>query len=201
MSIPSDLPPSNAAASTDLVGGPSRWTRGAVRTTVATPILDLQHVRYRHPQRGTERDFVCLAAPDWANVVAVTTDRQIVLVRQFRFGIDELSLEIPGGVVEAGEDPVVAGVRELAEETGYAGGVARMLGTVHPNPAIQCNHFHAVLVEGVTRSQALAWDADEEIETLTAPVEEVLAWARSGRITHSLCLCALFLYEPIWRKW
>lgn len=149
--------------------------------------------------RGNERDFVCLSAPDWVNVVAVTNDGKIVLVRQFRFGTDDLSLEVPGGVMEAGEDPVTAGVRELAEETGYAGGTARLLGTVHPNPAIQNNRFHAVLVEGVERTRALDWDADEELEILTAPVEQVLADARSGRITHSLCLCALFLFEPLWR--
>lgn len=178
---------------------PHRWQRGRVTTTAATPILDLQHVRYRHPVRGTERDFVCLSAPDWVNVVAVTTEGQIVLVRQFRFGTDALSLEVPGGVIEAGEDPVAAGVRELAEETGYAGGQARLLGTVHPNPAIQNNRFHAVLVEGVARTRGLEWDEDEELEVLTAPVEQVFADARAGRITHSLCLCALFLFEPLWR--
>lgn len=199
MSAASLPPASPGPEKSGAPSGPHRWQRGSVRTTAATPILDLQHVHYRHPQRGTERDFVCLSAPDWVNVVAVTTDGHIVLVRQFRYGINDLSLEVPGGVIEAGEDPVAAGVRELAEETGYAGGTARLLGTVHPNPAIQNNRFHAVLVEGVTRSQALAWDPDEELEILTAPVADVLAWARTGRITHSLCLCALFLYEPQWR--
>jgi ADP-ribose pyrophosphatase len=179
--------------------GPSRWVRGRERSLAATRILDLREVRYRHPGRGTEGDFTVIAAPDWVNVLALTPEGHLVLVRQFRFGIGAFSLEVPGGVIEAGEDPLAAGVRELAEETGFAGGPARLLGSVHPNPAIQNNRCHLVLVEGAVRSGAVAWDPDEEIETTTAPVAEVLAWARSGRITHSLVLCALFHFEGWWR--
>ena len=133
-------------------------------------------------------------------MVALTPDGRLVLVRQFRFGRDDFSLEIPGGIIEAGEDPVAAAVRELAEETGFTGGRTRMLGSVHPNPAIQNNRCHLVLVEGAVRSQEMAWDPDEEIAVSTAPVDEVLAWARDGRITHSLVLCGLFLFEGWWRE-
>ena len=165
----------------------------------ATPVLELRGVRYRHPGRATEKEFTVIAAPSWVNVLALTTDGRLVLVRQFRFGIDDFSLEIPGGVVNAGEDPIAAGLRELSEETGYAGADARLLGSVHPNPAIQNNRCHLVLVENAELRVASAWDADEEIAVTTAPVEEVLAWARSGRISHALVLNALLYFEPIWR--
>lgn len=174
--------------------GPSRWERRGVRTIASTRVFDLCAVSYFHPKRGIEKEFTCLMPPDWVNVVPVTTEGRIVLVRQFRYGTNDFSLEVPGGVIESGEDPVVAGVRELTEETGYAGGHARLLGSVHPNPAIQSNRCHAVLVDGVSLSQPLDWDADEEIETLTASLEEVLAWVKEGKITHSLSLCALMLY-------
>ncbi|MBI5768122.1 MAG: NUDIX hydrolase [Verrucomicrobia bacterium] len=179
--------------------GPSRWEILGQKIQAKTVVFDLQSVRYRHPVRGTEKDFVVIRAPDWVNVLALTRDGQLVLVQQFRFGIDALSLEIPGGVMEAGEDPVEAGLRELREETGFTGKNARLLGSVHPNPAIQANRCHLVLVEGAERTAALEWDDTEEIEVATRPVDEVLAAARDGRITHGLVLNALFLLEPHWR--
>ncbi|MSU70086.1 MAG: NUDIX hydrolase [Opitutaceae bacterium] len=177
---------------------PVRWEKQGRRELASTRVLDLHSVRFRHPVRGTERDFVVVDAPDWVNVIALTPGGHLVLVRQFRYGIDAFSLEIPGGVVERGEDPLVAGVRELREETGYVGASARLLGQVQPNPAIQSNRCHLVLVEAAVRSAATAWDHDEEIAVSTAPVETVFGWARDGRITHALVLNALWLFEPVW---
>ncbi len=178
-------------------GEPSRWVREGERTLVSTRILELKSVRFRHPVRGTERDFTVAHAPDWVNVVAHTPGGDIVLVRQFRFGSQELSLELPGGVIEAGEDPVVAGVRELGEETGYGGGKVTYLGSVNPNPAIQDNKCHFVLVEGAVPTTGLDWDEDEEIQVSTAPVDQVLAWARQGVISHALSVAALMLFEGV----
>ncbi len=178
---------------------PSRWEKLASESRLTTRIFDVLSVQYRHGPRDRTRDFTVIKAPDWVNVIALTTDRQLVLVRQFRFGIDEFSLEVPGGVIETGEDPIVAGMRELAEETGYSGADARLLGSVNPNPAIQSNHCHLVLVENVRKTHELEWDEDEEINVLTKPVDEVYALARNGGITHALVLNALFLFEPRWR--
>jgi 8-oxo-dGTP pyrophosphatase MutT (NUDIX family) len=163
-------------------------------------VFDVLHARYRHPGRGRERDFVVIQAPDWVNVIALTPDLRLVLVRQFRFGIDDFSLEIPGGVMEPGEDPLAAAQRELREETGHTGQSARILGGVHPNPAIMNNVCHLVLIEQAARNAALHWDHDEEIEILTAPVDDVYAWARAGRIRHALVLDALLLFEPVWER-
>jgi len=179
---------------------PSRWEKLGDHSLAATRIFDLREARYRHPVRGSEREFVVIAAPSWVVAVPLTTDGRLVLVNQFRFGIDGFSLELPGGVVDLGEDPVDAGRRELAEETGFVGRAARLLGAVHPNPAIQNNTCHFVLIEEAVRTAAPDWDADEEIEVITAPVPQVLAWARSGRITHALTLNALLLFEPVWEK-
>jgi len=164
-----------------------------------TPILELRGVAYRHPGRSSGREFVLIASSDWVNVIALTPEGRIVLVRQFRFGTDDFSLEIPGGIIEAGEDPVAAGLRELEEETGYVGGKGRLLGSVRPNPAIQNNRCHLILVEGVTLSSSISWDPDEEIEVLTATVDEALGWARSGAINHALVVCGLFHYDQ-WRR-
>ncbi len=180
--------------------GPARWEKLGHTSLLKTRVFDVQSIRYRHPMRQTERDFIVMDSPDWVNVLALTPDHRLVLVRQFRFGVDAFSLEIPGGVMEPGEEPVAAGLRELQEETGYTGTGARLLGCVQPNPAIQSNRCHFVLVEQAVRSAAMAWDTDEEIEVTTALVEEVLAWARSGRITHGLVLNALLFLQPHWAE-
>lgn len=179
--------------------GPSRWEKLGESTQARTRIFDLLSARYRHPVRGTERDFVVMRAPDWVNVIALTADDQLVLVQQFRYGIGEFSLELPGGVIDAGEDPLTAGLRELREETGFAGAPAKLLGSVHPNPALQSNRCHFVFVEAAVNSHPLQWDADEEIHVVTQPVESVLALARAGGISHALVLNALFFFEPLWR--
>lgn len=187
--------------STPSASGPSRWERLGHTTQATTRVLDLLAVRYRHPVRGTEKEFVVVHPTDWCNVLALTPDGSLVLVRQFRFGIDTFSLEIPGGMMDDGEDPVTAAVRELREETGFEGTRARLLGSTHPNPAIQSNRCHYVLIEDAVRSAELEWDPDEEIEVTIVPAAEVLAHARAGGITHALVLNALFLFEPHWTAW
>ena len=193
---PSSASESNSSASP---GAPARWRRGEVRLLQRTRILDLNSVHFHHPRRDAHRDFVIVDAPDWVNVLAHTTDDRLVLVNQFRYGIDAFSWEIPGGVIEKGEDPVAAGVRELLEETGYEGKNARLLASVHPNPAFMSNRCHLVLVEDCRLVAPPSWDPDEEMEISALPVADVYARARAGGITHSLVLDALLFFEPIWR--
>jgi len=166
-----------------ITGEPSRWVREGGRLLLSTRVLDLWSLRYRHPVRGTQKDFIVARAPDWVNVVAVTPEDKIILVRQFRFGSNDLSLEIPGGVMEQGEDPIAAAVRELSEETGYGGGRVSLMGSVHPNGAVPTG--------------PMKWDHDEEIQVSAEGVPEVLALARKGGITHSLTIAALMFYEGV----
>lgn len=184
-----------------MADGPvSRWQRLSEKVIAATRIFELIGVRFRHPVRETEGDFVVIKAPDWVNIIALTSDHRMVLVKQFRFGIDDVSLEIPGGMVELGEDPVSTALRELEEETGYIGTNAKVLGVVHPNPAIQSNRCHLILVQDVKRLSKLSWDEDEELEVFTEEVERVYEYAAAGKITHSLVLDALLFFLPVWKE-
>lgn len=179
---------------------PAVWHRLGERVLLHTRIFDIKAVDYRHPQRDQGRDFLVIDASDWVNVLAVTPDRQMVLVNQFRFGVNALSWELPGGVIEKGEDPLAAGVRELEEETGFVGERASLLGWVHPNPAIMSNRCHIVVVEGAVCTRPLAWDPDEELQVTTVPGDDVYQRALAGEITHALVLNALLRFRPRWRE-
>ena len=179
---------------------PQRWHKLRSEPLATTRIFDVVRQFYRHPARAQEQDFFVINAPDWVNVVALTPDHRLVLVRQFRYGTNDFSLEIPGGIIDAGEDCIAAGVRELREESGYVGSSARLLGSVHPNPAMQNNRCHLVLVENARREAELDWDPDEQMEITTLPVDEVYAQAYAGGITHAMVLDALLLFTPHWEK-
>lgn len=162
------------------------WTLLSSRLLSDCHIFTLHADRYRLEPEGQSRDFYKLVAPDWVNVIAVTDDRQVVLVRQFRHGIGEVTLEIPGGMIDPDESPAEAAVRELEEETGYAGGKARQLGCVWPNPAIQSNHCYTFLVENAQRVSEPRPDPFERIEVLSRPLDDIPNLIRSGEIRHAL---------------
>ncbi|MDR1788819.1 MAG: NUDIX hydrolase [Opitutaceae bacterium] len=170
---------------------PRPWTPTGSKKLLRTRIFDVEERGYRRPGGG-EGKFVVLDAPDWVNVLALTPERRLVVVRQFRFGTAALSWEIPGGVMEPGEEPVSAGARELREETGLSAPAPRLLASVSPNPAFLANTHHIVLAENAAPDpRGLSWDPDEEIETRAIPLGEADAWVRDGRIRHSLVLAAL----------
>ncbi len=181
---------------------PAHWRRGADRSLLHTRVFDVRASAFTHPHREGSKEFIVIDAPSWAVVAPVTPSGELVMVRQYRFGAEAVSLELPGGVVEPGENPLVAALRELAEETGYAGREAIELGRVYPNPAIQSNQAHMILIPDVRLATETSWDPDEEIQTSLVPIADVLRAAREGEITHALMLNMLFFLEPWWRdRW
>jgi len=136
---------------------------------------------------------VVLDCPAWVNVVPVTAAGNVVLIRQYRHGIREVTLEIPGGVVEAGEAPAAAAARELGEETGYAAQAIRPLARVLPNPAVQNNYLYLYVAEGCRRSGPPRPDRFEDIEVLERPLAEISALIRDGHIAHSMVITAFAL--------
>jgi 8-oxo-dGTP pyrophosphatase MutT (NUDIX family) len=128
----------------------------------------------------------------WVNVLAITQNKELVLVRQFRYGSKEFSLEPPGGVIEKGEDPIEAGLRELKEETGYVGEKAILIGTARPNAAILSNQCYFVLVENVMKTAELAFDQHEELVTELHSIKNLKRLVKEEQITHSIGLNAIF---------
>jgi 8-oxo-dGTP pyrophosphatase MutT (NUDIX family) len=157
----------------------------------------LRRVRARSPRTGEVGEFYTFRFPDWVNVIPMDERGRVVLIRQYRMGTREVTLEIPGGLVEEGETPEGAARRELAEETGFTTDRWRDLGWVHPNPAIQGNRCHTFLAEGVVRSGDQRLDANEDIEVVTLPLADVPARVRAGEIRHSLVIAA---FSRLWME-
>lgn len=170
------------------------WATGDERTLVSTRVFDLIAANVHCPRSGLHKEFYRLSASPWVNIIAVTPQDRMLLIRQYRFGSDRVELEIPGGAVDPDEDPVQAGLRELREETGYGGGTAQLIGWVRPNPAIQDNICSTILVEPVEKLGDPRFEDMEDIEVFTVPVSEALALATSGEIRHGLVLNALTFY-------
>jgi len=143
-----------------------------------------------NPRTGAVTRFSLIQCADWVNVIALTTRDEVVMLRQYRPGIDRVCIEIPGGMIDPGEDPVAAAVRELAEETGYGGGRAELIGRTAPNPALQNNALHTVLVTGVSLVAPARPDDGEVLAVYTAPLAEIHRQIRSGEIEHALVVVA-----------
>ncbi|NOK39024.1 NUDIX hydrolase [Corallococcus exercitus] len=145
------------------------------------------------PRTNLEHGRVRLECADWVNVIAVTKQDELVMVRQFRFGIDAPTLEVPGGVIDPGEDPATAAVRELEEETGYRAGRLEALGEVHPNPAFQSNRCFSYLALDCERVSDGNPDDGEDIAVELYPRADLPRLILEGHITHSLVVVAFFL--------
>jgi len=160
-----------------------------------TPVHDYRifrslAMRATHPTTGAERTFTVLDTPDWINIIAITPDDRIVLLRQYRHGADRIHVEIPGGMVDPGEDHETAARRELLEETGYTAPRWRHLGSVEPNPAIQNNRLHTWLAEDAVATAPPTPEPGEVLDVFTAARGEVTAMLRDGRIDHALVVVA-----------
>jgi len=135
-------------------------------------------------------DAFCLQMPDWVTVAAFAPGGEAMLVRQHRHGVDALVLETPGGLIDAGETPRAAAIRELREETGFRAGRIESLGWVHPNPAIQDNRLHMVLALDVEHEGDRILDEHEDTEPVLLPQGELRNMLRAGEIRHALsALC------------
>ena len=127
------------------------------------------------------------------NVVPITPQKEVVLVRQWRQGSQEATLEIPGGLIDPGETPQQAGARELREETGYHAPKLTRLGCVRPNPALFDNRCYTFLAENAEPAGAPCPEETEDIEVLTRPLADIPEMVKNGEIDHGLIVAAFTL--------
>lgn len=156
-------------------------------------VFRVREVHREDPRTRKAHPFYVLDGSDWVNVIALTPASEVVLIRQFRQGTAAVTLEIPGGSIDEGEDPAEAARRELLEETGFAGATPEWLGVVHPNPALQSNRCHTYLIRDAVRRAEPRPDDLEDIETELRPLTAVKRLLRDGEITHALVVVAFQL--------
>jgi len=172
------------------------WQEESRKTVFTCPVFSVEERVCRSPNDDL-RIFSVLNASDWAIVIPVLESedgRKFVMVRQWRHGAQELSLEFPGGVFEKGENAETAGARELKEETGYSAGKILKLGEFSPNPAIMANRVHFFLATELNSPTSQHLDEDEYVDIETHAIEEVLHGMGKPPFIHALMGTAMALY-------
>jgi 8-oxo-dGTP pyrophosphatase MutT (NUDIX family) len=171
---------------------PSAWTRERSETVADCRVFRVRRDRSADPRDGRGHDFYVIEAPDWINVIPLTASGEVVLIEQYRHGTQELSLEIPGGMVDAGESAAEAASRELLEETGYAAPEVVFLGKTRPNPAIQGNWIHTFLARDVEFRHEPTFDGTEHTVVRLVPLERIPALIAEGKIDHALVVVGFY---------
>lgn len=169
----------------------SRWEVLKDKKVFETPIFSLHKLTLEPENQESTHPFFILRAPEWINVIALTHENEIVLVEQYRAGIHETTLEIPGGMVDEDESPLHSAKRELLEETGYSSSDWQYLGKTSSNPAILSNYTHLYVAKNCKKVNQQQPDGSEDIEFHTMPLSDFLEFVKNGTVHHAIVLSAV----------
>lgn len=172
------------------------WEKLASETMADYRIFQARKDTRRSPRTGNIHHFFVLESPDWVNVIPLTADNKVVMIHQFRHGREQVTLEIPGGIVDKeDESPAQTARRELREETGYEVDHVVHIGTVDPNPAFLDNRCYTYLALGARRTHIPQFDGAEDIAVEEIPLDDIPGLVRARRISHALVVAAFYHYE------
>ena len=172
------------------------WETLEKRHLIQDRWISLRADKCRMPDGTIVEPYYTLEYPNWANVVAVTDAKEIVMVRQYRHALGVITLELPGGAVDKGEEPIVAARRELLEETGHKPGHIEPLCQLSPNPANHDNYSISFLATGLKPVREQQLDATEEIEVVKIPLEEVKQMLARQEFIQAMHVAAFFYALP-----
>lgn len=169
------------------------WTTHSTHRVFDARVFSIDKVDRSHDSKRD--DFYIINSHDWVNIIAITNENDVLLIEQFRHGTADITIEIPGGLIDP-SDPTIesAAARELLEETGFKATSLEYLGYVYPNPALQGNRCHTCLATDIEYSGQQHLDANEEIDVIKIPITDIPQWIKTGRITHSLVIAAFAHY-------
>jgi len=161
-------------------------------------ILKARFDTVQNPRNGKQMKAVILESDDAVNVVAITSEQKILMVKQYRFGIGKVTVEVPGGFIDKGETDLVAAQRELSEETGYTTSNWKPLGRIESNPVFVNSYVHHWLAEGVEKTAIIKLDEGEDIEIVALSLTEIKTLVQNGTIAHPHTISALTRVFPLW---
>jgi 8-oxo-dGTP pyrophosphatase MutT (NUDIX family) len=136
--------------------------------------------------------YYVVELPNWANAVVVTSNNEIVLVKQYRYPVDAVTLELPGGVINDGEDPMLAALRETQEETGYTSNQIQLICKTAPNPAINDNTAYFYLIENAVPTAHTNPDFFEDIEVVLYSKSDFIQLLQQNKIMHGVQLGPIY---------
>lgn len=168
------------------------WQREYSKQVADCRVFKVREDFSRRENDGTEFSFFVVESPDFVNIIALTKSEEVVLIEQYRHGTEEIELEVPGGLVDAGEPPETAARRELTEETGYSADEFVYLGRTRPNPAIQSNWIYHFLAKDCEKTAEAAFDEHENAVTILVPMDEIPHLIEKERINHSMVVAAFY---------
>ncbi len=169
-----------------------KWQKLASKYLVKEKWATLRVDTCKLPNGTVKDDYYVLEYPNWVNAIALTRENKIILVRQYRFAAEIISLEVPGGVIDDGEDPETAVKRELLEETGYSFETCELIATLYPNPATSTNKTFTYLLTGGSKTHEQHLDEHEILNVEEYTIEEVKQLLADNKIDQALHAAALF---------
>jgi len=177
------------------------WKRKSSKEIADCRVFKVREDLCERESDKKESSFFVCENPDWVNVIALTKNKEVVLIEQFRHGIEEVILEIPGGMIDDDdEDTETAARRELLEETGFSSDKFILLGKSRPNPAIQNNTVFHYLAPDCEKTEDVSFDEHESVLTKIVSLEDAKSLIADGTISHSLVIAAFYYFSIYHQK-
>ncbi len=172
-----------------------KWKQLAKEYPYKSGLFGLRVDKCELPDGRVMPKYYTFEFPDWTNIIPLTPEGDMILVRQYRHAIGEVHLEIPGGSLtpKLKESPQEAALRELLEETGFESQKVELVASHQPNPAIQNNHIHTYIAYDCEKTSEVALDPFEDLETVIMPIPEVVDKIMSGEMKHTIVVASVLL--------